>query len=64
MTGEKLSSIKLANMDIIYWSVLSSSKRVGMEGENRFLDRCVFHSFREPNYLVKDPSNDISIYKN
>ena len=28
-TGEKLSSIKVGNMDIIYWSVCSSSRRGG-----------------------------------
>ena len=31
LPGEDLSSIKLANMDLIYWSVLSSSRR----GEDR-----------------------------
>ena len=29
MTGEKLSSILVANMDIIHWSVRSSSRREG-----------------------------------
>ena len=29
INGEKLSSIKVANMDIIYWSVHSRSKRGG-----------------------------------
>ena len=29
MTEEKLSSINIANMDIIYWSVSLSSRRLG-----------------------------------
>ena len=35
MTGEKLSSIKLPNMDILYWSFCSSSRkgRDGVKGE-------------------------------
>ena len=31
MTGEKLSSIQVANIDITYWSVLLSSRR-GWDG--------------------------------
>ena len=34
LPGEDLSSIKLANMDFIYWSVLSSSSR-GDNGKKR-----------------------------
>ncbi len=34
MTGEKLSSIKVASFDIIYWSVRSSSKS-GVDGAKR-----------------------------
>ena len=29
LTAENLSSIKVANMDLIYWSIRSSSKRGG-----------------------------------
>ena len=41
MTGEKLSSIELANIELVYWSVLSSSRRgedgiKGVEGGNSY----------------------------
>ena len=35
LSGEKLSSILLANMELVYWSVHSSSKRGG-DGVKRF----------------------------
>ena len=66
MTGGKLSSIWLANMKLIYWSVRSSGRRGGdeikrVDGVIVILARCDFHFIREYENLVKDPSKDISI---
>ena len=48
MTGEKLSSIRVPNMKLVYKSVYSSSRRrvdgvKGVEGEIDILASCVFH---------------------
>ena len=50
MTGEKLSSIELANMEIIYGSVVHP---VGGEGRGIvILARCKFQFIREHKNLV------------
>ena len=50
MPGEKLSSIYLANMELIYWSVCSFSRR-GWDGVKGvgvvIVARCKFHYIRE-----------------
>ena len=59
MTGEKLSSIQVADMDIIYWSVRSSSMRGG-DGVNGVNGG--YRSFCQLQVnLVRDPSINKSI---
>ena len=48
MTGEKLSSIWVANMDITYWSVRSSSRSGG--------DGHLSTDFKLKNYNIKPDS--------
>ena len=65
MTGKKLSSIYVANMDITYWSVLPSNRSggdgvKGMEGMYRYLARYEFHFIRVHNNLVNNKSITIT----
>ena len=57
MTGEKMSSIYVANMEIIYWSVRSSSWRggygvIGVESGIVVLACYEFHFIRVLGNLV------------
>ena len=57
MTWKKLSSIYVAKMELIYWSVRSSSRREwegikGVEGGAFNLARSVFLIIREDENLV------------
>ena len=63
MKEEKLSSIYVDNMDIIYCSVCSSSKRGGdgvkvVNGGIVILAAYTFHFIRVPENLVEDSSNN------
>ena len=66
LTAKNLSSIQLANMILIYWSV-SSSSRKGRDGVKavhgggiNILASCEYHCRLHVN-LVQHPSNNISI---
>ena len=56
MTREKLSSIYVANMDITYWSVRSSSERVYdnlvQDPSNDISIRTFFFSQKKPQYKI------------
>ena len=63
LTGKKLSLIKVANMDITYWSI-RSSMRVGWRWGKEsviILASCEHHFSRERKNLVQHRSNNISI---
>ena len=56
-TGEKLSSIKVTNIDIIYWSIPSSNRRKvdkvkGVDGGIFILASYKFHFIRVHDNLV------------
>ena len=55
--GEKLSSIKLAKMKHVCWSVRSSNRRGkdGLKGDKEGNRRFKFHIIREHENLVQDP---------
>ena len=57
MAGEKLTSIKIPNMELAYWSVRASSRRGGdwVKGEIIILARFEFHFITEH----EDPINNI-----
>ena len=57
LTGENLSSIWLDNMNLIYWSVCSSSRR---GWGYHYLASCKHDFNREHKNLVQNPSNNIS----
>ena len=57
MIGEKLLSLQLAYMELIYWPVRSSSRNggdgvKGVEGKIVILARCVFQFMRKHENLV------------
>ena len=66
LTGENSSSIKVANMELVYWSVHSSRRRGGNEvrevdGVIVFLANCKNNFITVHENLVQHPSNYISI---
>ena len=57
LTGEKLSLIGLANIELVYWSIRSSSWRggdwvKGKKGVIIILASCDFHFIRDHNNMV------------
>ena len=65
LTGENLSSIYVANMDLIYFLARSSSRRGGdglsLIGDIVILASCKYHLINIHENLVQHPSNNISI---
>ena len=64
MTGKKLSSIELANLEQIFWSVRSSSLRggdvvKGVDGGNRYVSPQQVSFYQKHENLVLDLSNPI-----
>ena len=59
MTEEKLSSIKVANMDIMYWFFpfpLGEGDGVkGVDGEDRFVSQLKFHFIKFKIYVIINP---------
>ena len=57
MTGEKLSSIEIPNMELAYWAIRASSRRGGdwVKGEIIILVPLEFHFITEH----EDPINNI-----
>ena len=64
LTGKNLSSIYVANMELIYWSIRLSSRREG-NGVSVWiiviLASYKFHLIRVHENLVQHPINNISI---
>ncbi len=58
LTGENLSIFKVANMDLLYWSVRSSK---GFDVGIVFLASCEYHFIRVHENMIQHPSNNISI---
>ena len=55
LTAENLSSIEVANRDLIYWSVRSSSRRGGdgIKGVIIILASCKYHFIKVHENLVQ-----------
>ena len=63
LTGKKLSSIKVANMDLIYWTVHLTSRRgedwvKWMDMAYRYFSQREYHFIRVYKNLEQDPSNN------
>ena len=65
LTGENLSLILVANMDLIYWNVCSSSMKAGDEiigvdgGRGPFFANCKHHFIKVHYRFLQFPSNPI-----